>query len=58
MLPITGLAQVCCLMGSAAMDTGTGCCSRGMDLLFRDSRLCVFYYIIGICTFCLCPCNV
>jgi hypothetical protein len=53
MLPITGLAQVCCLMGSAVMDTGTGCCSREMNLLFRDSCLCVFCYIIGICAGCL-----
>ena len=53
MLPITGLAQVYCPMGSAVMDTGTLYFSREMELLFRDFRLCVFCYIIGIREGCL-----
>jgi hypothetical protein len=53
MLPITGLAQVCCPVGSAVMDTGTRCCSPEMELLFRDSRLLCLCYIIGMCAGCL-----
>jgi hypothetical protein len=56
MLPITDLAQVCCPMGSAVMDTGTRCCSREMELLFRDSRLCLLlhnWFMLRLLTACV-----